>query len=153
MKITAVGLQRLLEIVKEAENSASILMGSKLELKIVAPGLGSFTKENMTTISQALLKEFILLVAESSEMTYEELIGPCREDHVKYARHAIAYIAKENFKILTLELIGEELGGRSHTTIINCINVAQDFIDTNDSLFMPIYYKAQIAYSKSKINN
>lgn len=151
MKITATSLQRLLEIVREAENSASILMGSKLELQIVSHGLGSFSKENMLTISKALLKDFIINMSHDSGLKYEEIIGPSRENPIKYARHAIADVAKENFKVLSLSDIGMALGGRCHTTIINSLNTSRDFRDTNDVLYMPIYYAAQKAYAKSKI--
>lgn len=60
----------------------------------------------------------------------DQLVGRSRKREIKDSRHMVAFLITEH-TILTLKQIGEILGGRDHTTIINSKKVTNNLCDSD----------------------
>ncbi len=72
------------------------------------------TAEMIATPFQRLMKE----VATRHGLTPADLRGPCRKGPVSRARQELCYRAVEELG-MTFPMIGQRLGGRDHTTIMD----------------------------------
>lgn len=63
------------------------------------------------------------VVAEHYGVTVDQLHGKCREQRIAHARHVAIYLTRELTR-LSLAQIGNEFGGRDHTTVINSLRRA-----------------------------
>ncbi|HMY83849.1 MAG TPA: chromosomal replication initiator protein DnaA [Saprospiraceae bacterium] len=70
------------------------------------------------------------LVAEYFKMPIEKLSGASRKRSIVIARQLSMYLAK-NFTNKSLKTIGENFGGKDHTTVIYSCKAVQDMIDTD----------------------
>jgi chromosomal replication initiation ATPase DnaA len=59
-------------------------------------------------------------------VTRDELLGPSRERRIAYARFACAWAIHKSDPTRSYRAIGEVLGGRHHTTILNAIARAEE---------------------------
>jgi len=73
------------------------------------------------------------LVAEHFELPVEKLQGKTRKRSIVIARQLSMYLAK-NFTNSSLKSIGNDFGGRDHSTVIYSLKAVQDLMDT-DALF------------------
>lgn len=64
--------------------------------------------------------------------TMGQIIGPCRKRELFLARAAIVYVAREQGR--TFGMIGRQMGGRDHKTIINAYQQAQNWA-SRDQLY------------------
>jgi chromosomal replication initiator protein len=64
-------------------------------------------------------------------VTVEELVGPGRERRIAYARFACAWALHKQDPSRSYRAIGEALGGRHHTTILNAIARAEELARDN----------------------
>jgi chromosomal replication initiator protein len=65
------------------------------------------------------------------EVTVEELLGPSRARRIAYARFACAWALHKQDPSRSYRAIGEALGGRHHTTILNAITRAEELAGDN----------------------
>ncbi len=79
---------------------------------------------------QKLLEE----TAQLFGLTRADLIGTSRRRHVVEARQAAAWVLRHAYPALSLEAIGEVLGGRDHTTIIYSIARVEERMRTDPAL-------------------
>ncbi len=63
-------------------------------------------------------------------VSMEDLISSSRKQQQVYARQMLMYIAKNNFN-LTIKFIGDNLGGRDHSTVLHGIDKIADDIKNN----------------------
>lgn len=85
-------------------------------------------------------------------VTWKQITSPTRREPVKEARHLFCYFAKMNYS-LTLRTIGDMIGGRDHTTVINSINVVNNLMDAKDYSMCTkfnIIQKDVFAYEETK---
>lgn len=73
------------------------------------------------------------LVADHFKVPVEKLQGKTRKRDVVIARQLSMYLAK-NFTNVSLKIIGENFGGRDHSTVIYSVKAVRDMMDT-DMLF------------------
>lgn len=66
-------------------------------------------------------------------VSWQEICGPRRTGHIAHARHAYCFLSKHYFG-KPLVNIGQELGNRDHTTVINSLKAVKEWIDTKDPL-------------------
>ena len=71
-------------------------------------------------------------VAEHYDITPEDIIGTKRNSKVVYPRQIAMYLCK-NMTGVSLENIGELLGGRDHSTVIHGINKVEAELQTNEA--------------------
>ena len=64
------------------------------------------------------------VVEEFYHVSHEELIGPKRSRDIAFARHVAVYLAN-SLCDLSSKAIGEEFGGRDHSTVINSLKVVE----------------------------
>lgn len=60
-------------------------------------------------------------VADHFDLTSADLTGPARTRQVSEARQAAAWVLRKAIASISLESIGQLLGGRDHTTIIHSL--------------------------------
>lgn len=81
--------------------------------------------------SESIRKEIMRVVCEVFDVTTEELMGPVRHKRVSVARHAYCTLCSSLDPLGTMVHIGETLGGRNHSTIINSIKKCNNLRETD----------------------
>src|SRR6186713_3191533 len=74
-------------------------------------------------------------VCATQNIPVSSVISPTRTKDIKTTRHIFCYVACFYTKY-TCELIGQTIGNRDHTTVINSRDVVKNMLDTNDAEFM-----------------
>lgn len=64
------------------------------------------------------------VVEEFYHVSHEELIGPKRSRDIAFARHVAVYLAN-SLCDLSATAVGEQFGGRDHSTVINSLKVVE----------------------------
>ena len=64
------------------------------------------------------------------KISIEDLVSSSRKQQQVYARQMLMYVAKNNFN-LTIKFIGDNLGGRDHSTVLHGIDKIADDIKKN----------------------
>ena len=77
------------------------------------------------------MEELIDAAARLFDVSRQELIGSSRTHEVVLARQAAAWALHKRYPDLTLGQIGELLGGRHHTTIIEAVARAERLARTD----------------------
>ena len=85
------------------------------------------------------------IVADKYDITVELLMSKSRKRNIAIARQICMYLAK-NMTSQPLKTIGEEFGGRDHSTVIYSNKAVQDMMDTNAD------FKDTIAHLERKIS-
>lgn len=93
----------------------------------------------------ALDLDLQVAICEACEVNWEDVLAPGRKTRYIIARQIYAKISSELFPARTLEDVGETLGSRHHTTVIDMLQTAQNMIDTNDEKFCTPYYEVRRA--------
>lgn len=75
-------------------------------------------KRDEAVISSLTPKQVIIKICQYFNLTQTELIGPRRVKELVLPRHLAMHILSEDFD-LTVEKIGQMLGGRDHTTVMH----------------------------------
>jgi chromosomal replication initiator protein len=92
--------------------------------------------KNKTDLFEYLLSE----VCMQSDISRQDLTSKSRKREVLYARHILAYIMHRT-GVFSLKEIGFNLGGRSHSTIINANDMVEDLLSVKDDIMYPLYLK------------
>jgi chromosomal replication initiator protein len=88
-------------------------------------------KSFVQNINKEITVEFITnLVAEYFKVPLDKLQGGTRKRNIVIARQLSMYLAK-NMTNASLKAIGENLGGRDHSTVIHSCKAVQDLMDTD----------------------
>ncbi len=88
-------------------------------------------KNFVTQMSKEITVEFIQkLVAEHFDLPVDKLKGQTRKRQIVIARQLSMYLAK-NLTNKSLKAIGENFGGRDHSTVIYSCKAVQDLLDTD----------------------
>lgn len=79
-----------------------------------------------------LAEEIIRIVARTLHLNVDTLVS--RNRYGKYAegRHICAYLIQKN-TVLPLKMIGQVLGGRDHSTVINSIRQYNAYYDSDEN--------------------
>jgi chromosomal replication initiator protein len=78
-------------------------------------------------------KNVIKKVTEYFDISIEDVIGPCRKKNLTEPRQIIMFLMREELK-LSYPVIGQELGGRDHTTVIHACDKINKHIKLEDKL-------------------
>jgi len=88
-------------------------------------------KNFVSQMSKEITVDFIQkLVAEHFDVPVEKLKGQTRKRSIVIARQLSMYLAK-NLTNKSLKAIGENFGGRDHSTVIYSCKAVQDLLDTD----------------------
>lgn len=110
----------------------SLIAQSTLNKREVNVGLAKDVVRNFVTqINKEVTVENIKrLVAEHFDVPIEKLHGKTRKRSIVIARQLSMYLAK-NMTNKSLKSIGENFGGRDHSTVIYSCKAVQDLMDTD----------------------
>lgn len=78
---------------------------------------------------RARLADIVTLASRLSNVDRQTIVGQDRDKHLVQIRGAISLVAREQTPVYSYPHIGRSLGGRDHSTIINCIKNAQYLVD------------------------
>lgn len=91
----------------------------------------SVVKQFVSQVNREITVDNIkLLVADYFKVPVEKLHGKTRKRVVVIARQLSMYLAK-NFTNSSLKVIGDNFGGRDHSTVIYSVKAVQDLMDTD----------------------
>ena len=90
-------------------------------------------------------KAIIKIVAEYFDIPIEDIIGPCRKKNLTEPRQIIMYLIRDELKS-SYPVIGQEIGGRDHTTVIHACDKVANNLKTNDKLRQDINTLKQKLY-------
>ena len=68
---------------------------------------------------------------EYFDIAIEDIIGPCRKKNLTEPRQIIMFLMRDELK-LSYPVIGQELGGRDHTTVIHACDKIIRLLTTDD---------------------
>ena len=108
----------------------STLNNKEIDLLLAKQVVESFVSEVNNEITVENIKE---LVADYFKIPLDKLQGKTRKREVVIARQLSMYLAK-NHTTNSLKTIGDQFGGRDHSTVIYSCRTVQDLMDT-DILF------------------
>ena len=92
-------------------------------LELAKELLGSLTTSRGSSLTP---KKVLGVVAQYYDVTLDDLVGISRKKHLVTPRQVAMYLMREELKA-SFPTIGQELGGRDHTTAMHaCLKVAQD---------------------------
>lgn len=92
------------------------LKNSKPSKESVTALLSSFEKQSMKR--SVTPREMISHVAKYFDIQHDDLLGKSREKRLAFPRQIIMYLLREDLK-MSYPSIGDELGGRDHTTAMH----------------------------------
>ncbi len=116
----------------------STLNNKEIDLNLAKVVVESFVKEVNKEITIDNIKQ---LVSEHFKISMEKLHGKTRKREVVIARQLSMYLAK-NHTNNSLKTIGDQFGGRDHSTVIYSCRTVQDLMDT-DILFKDTVYELE----------
>jgi len=116
------------------------ILPSKESVKAV---LSNYTEN--TPQKSITAKELIVVVSEYYDVPREDILGKSREKRLAHPRQVIMYLLREDLKT-SFPAIGEELGGRDHTTAMHAYNKIKKALDTDENL------KRDVDLLRQKIN-
>ena len=65
-------------------------------------------------------------VADLFDLTRADLTSASRKRHVVAARQAAAWVLRHAYPQISLQTIGEQLGGRDHSTVIHAVRLIEE---------------------------
>jgi len=107
------------------------LQNKNLNLDDIKGIISSLTAD--TQKKSATPKSVINMVAEYFDIKIEDIIGPCRKKNLTEPRQIIMYLIREELKT-SYPVIGQELGGRDHTTVMHACQKIEKNIKSDDKL-------------------
>jgi chromosomal replication initiator protein len=110
------------------------------EIKQIASQIIINTQKN-----SLIPKNIIKVVSEYFDISIEDIIGPCRKKNLTEPRQTIMYLMREELK-LSYPVIGQELGGRDHTTVIHACDKIIRNLKTDDKLRQDVNILKQKIY-------
>jgi len=87
-------------------------------------------------------------VASHYDIDAKSLKGKRRDKRVAEARQVTMYLAREETKA-SLAYIGEELGGRDHTTVLHGHDKIESMIEADDQLRRNVFAIREALYKKA----
>ncbi|HCC83467.1 TPA: chromosomal replication initiator protein DnaA [Candidatus Uhrbacteria bacterium] len=113
-------------------------------LESVKPILASFESENAKKTVTA--RQLIGVVAEYFDLQTDDLLGKSREKRLAFPRQIIMYLLREEMKN-SYPAIGNELGGRDHTTAMHAYTKISELLSHDDKLQKDLELLKQRLYS------
>ncbi len=124
----------------------SLIAQASLNNRSIDMGLTKDVIRNfVSNINREITVDFIQnLVAEHFKVPVEKLAGKTRKRSIVIARQLSMYLAK-NMTNQSLKAIGDNFGGRDHSTVIYSCKTVQDLLDTD------LVFKDTVADLEKKI--
>ena len=123
----------------------SVKRGFKiLELEDIKQIIASITTDAQ---KKPLTPKYIInIVSEYFDIEIADLLGACRKKNLAEPRQIIMYLMREEMKS-SYPTIGNEIGGRDHTTVIHAYEKIVKNLKTDDKLRQDINVLKQKLYT------
>ncbi len=121
---------RELEGVLVSLAAQSSLNNRQIDLELTKEVIQKFINEINKEITVESIQK---LVAEYFNVPVEKLAGKTRKRSIVVARQLSMYLAK-NLTSKSLKAIGDQFGGRDHSTVIYSCRTVQDLLDTDSTI-------------------
>ncbi|MDR2799229.1 MAG: chromosomal replication initiator protein DnaA [Bifidobacteriaceae bacterium] len=126
--------------------------GKDLSIENVQKYLMENNKEKIIKKQKRSAPESIVKnICEFYNCSYEEVTGATRKKSVVFARNMSVFLLRKMTQ-LSLSEIGDNLGGRDHSTILNCYNKAEAIIKNDESAFKQIEIFLDLNKSQNHLN-
>jgi len=79
------------------------------------------------------LSEVLEVVCDFYRVNKDDVLGATRKKDIAFARQVVMYISKQDLA-MTLEKIGEEMGGRLHSTVIHSCSKVEKTIKNDENV-------------------
>ena len=106
-------------------------LDSGRDLKVVYVTAEEFTNELISTIRNGFRNASLM---EHFRIRTEEILGKSRKRNIVYPRQLAMYLSRE-LTDLSEAAIGDQLGGRDHSTVVHSIRVIDDQLKMNAETF------------------
>ena len=114
--------------VKKIEASQNLYFGEMPNLAMVKEIIQSVIKEN---INDAItIKNIVEQVSKYCNIPENDILGKKRDAKIMDARQIAMYLSRELIG-LSLQQIGEEFGGKNHSTVLHSINKIEEKLEIN----------------------
>lgn len=98
----------------------------------VIPGVQRTGKK--TEWSLPVLDALVKTLSECYKIHPDRFMSSSRKREYVYIRNLLCYYVKKKFPHISLEQIGEAIGGKDHTTVIHARKTYKDWLDTDSLL-------------------
>ena len=105
----------------------SQLSGQELTLRLTEHALADFVPQPSSITPKTVLE----VVSEFFNVSHSSLTGRSRARDVAFPRQVAMYLMRDMGE-LSLPRIGEELGGRDHTTVMYACDKIAELVETDD---------------------
>ena len=122
------------------------LSGQPLSIELVNTALADLLPHR----SSIEPRQIILAVASAFGLSSERLLGRERSREIALPRQIAMYLMREEINA-SLPQIGEEIGGRDHTTVMYACDKVSDLIERDDRLRRQIIQIREQLYSQSTL--
>ena len=122
------------------------LTGSPLTVETASNALADL----MARPASVTFDELMMTVSSFYNVSRDDLLGRGRNKDLVHPRQIVMYLAREELQ-LTLPQIGEELGGRDHTTIMYGVEKVGEAIDKDDNLRRDILTIRERLYNRNGV--
>ena len=114
--------------IRELEGSLNIIV-CQYRLKNKSLSLSevkNLLKNNMKPKKNIAIKDVVKIVSEYYKLEEASIYEKTRKKEIVKARQVVMYLLREDFNV-SYPLIGQELGGKDHTTVIHsCLKIKND---------------------------
>jgi chromosomal replication initiator protein len=106
------------------------LSNASITLELADGAIKKMFDTEKRALTSSLIQE---LVAEYFHLTIDDLTGKKRQQNITYARHIAMYLCRKLLKDLqsSLTTLGNDFGGRDHTTVLHACNKIVEEIENN----------------------
>ena len=80
----------------------------------------------------------IKVVSDHTNITYEDIVSSKRSKEIATARQIVMYLCREYLDRYSLKQIGDAVGGKDHSTVINGIDRIKNLIETDSNMKITI---------------
>jgi chromosomal replication initiator protein len=126
----------------------SSLNNREIDIDLAKQVIKNFVQHINKEITVDFIKK---LVAEHFNVSTDKLQGKTRKRSIVIARQLSMYLAK-NMTNASLKAIGDNFGGRDHSTVIHSCKAVQDLLDT-DAIFKDTVFDLEKKVKMSLVGN
>lgn len=113
--------------------SINFAKGDRIDLKLAMEAFKGHLNENRLSSKRELtVRDVVTSVADYYGLTKQQLLGKTRTKNVANARHIAMFLCRKHLDVSFLK-IGEEFGGRDHTTVLSACEKIDKLLKTNET--------------------
>lgn len=132
-------MQFIYSIINKAEDEVSSLTGKRIRLIPHAEDI----KDDVSSIMKKDL-ELRQIICQVTGIRWERIASKHRDRELVNARFMYCVFIKQRIPSMTLKAIGENIGGRDHTSVIHALSTVNDLIASKDETITDLINKINL---------